>query len=41
LPSFSQLDADRQGVITEMVFQLSLDGVLDFHDMIDALEKGD
>lgn len=41
LPCYSQINAVRQGVITEMVFQLGINGVHKFAKMLDALDRGD
>ena len=31
----------RQGALLDMAYQLGVDGLLGFHDMLDALERGD
>jgi lysozyme len=41
LPFYENLSPVRQDVVLEMIFQLGIDGVLKFHDMIAALEAGD
>lgn len=41
LPCYSRLNAVRQGVLTEMVFQLGLDGVRKFARMLDCLNRSD
>jgi len=41
LTVFPQLDAVRQGVLVEMVFQMGLAGVATFHTMLAAMGRGD
>lgn len=41
LPCYSRLNAVRQGVLTEMVFQLGLGGVREFAKMLDCLTRND
>lgn len=38
---FTKLDPVRQGVLVEMVFQMGLAGVAQFHNMLAALDRGD
>lgn len=40
LPIYSQLSPARQSVLIDMCHNLGLQGVLEFKEMIDALEKG-
>lgn len=41
LTCYSRLNAVRQGVLTEMVFQLGLDGVREFAKMLECLNRND
>lgn len=41
LPCYSRLNAVRQGVLTEMVFQMGIDGVRKFVRMLDCLNRND
>ena len=41
LPCYSRLNAVRQGVLTEMVFQLGIAGVRKFARMLDCLNRSD
>lgn len=41
LPCYSRLNAVRQGVLTEMVFQMGINGVRKFEGMLDALNRND
>lgn len=41
LPCYSRLNAVRQGVLIEMVFQLGIGGVRKFARMLDALNQQD
>lgn len=41
LPCYSRLNAVRQGVLAEMVFQLGISGVRKFAKMLDALNRQD
>lgn len=41
LPGYSGLNAVRQGVLAEMVFQLGINGVRKFAKMLDALNRDD
>lgn len=41
LPCYSRLNAVRQGILTEMVFQLGIEGVREFAKMLDALDRSD
>lgn len=41
LPGYSRINAVRQGVLTEMVFQLGLNGVRKFAKMLDAIAQQD
>lgn len=41
LTVFSKLDQVRQGVLVEMVFQMGLSGVAQFHNMLAAMDRGD
>lgn len=41
LTVFPKLDPVRQGILTEMVFQMGLDGVAAFHNTLAAMERGD
>jgi len=40
-PWMGKLNLVRQMVICSMVFQMGVNGVAGFHDMIDAIERGD
>jgi lysozyme len=41
LTVFRKLDAVRQGVLVEMVFQMGLAGVAEFHQALAALDRGE
>lgn len=41
LPCYSRINAVRQGVLTEMVFQLGIGGVREFTQMLNALGRND
>lgn len=41
LPCYSRINAVRQGVLAEMVFQLGIGGVRKFAKMLDALDRND
>lgn len=41
LPCYSRINAVRQGVLTEMVFQLGIDGVRKFAKMLGAISRND
>lgn len=41
LTVYAQLDPVRQGVLVEMVFQMGLAGVAEFHQMLAAMGRGD
>lgn len=41
LPGYSRVNAVRQGVLTEMVFQLGSEGVRKFSKMLDAIARND
>lgn len=41
LPGYSGINAVRQGVLTEMVFQLGIGGVRKFARMLDCLNRSD
>ena len=41
LPGYSTVNAVRQGVLTEMVFQLGINGVRAFRKMLDAIARND
>ena len=40
IPVYASLDAVRQGVLVQMVYQMGLAGVLEFHDTLAALAAG-
>ena len=41
LPQLTTLDPVRQGVLIEMAYQMGVDGLLDFHSTLLAVERGD
>jgi lysozyme len=41
LPGYSRVNAVRQGVLTEMVFQMGINGVRAFRKMLDAIARQD
>jgi lysozyme len=40
-PNFDRLNEVQQAVLISMVYQLGLEGVLDFHNMVSALQRSD
>jgi|SRR6478736_1205528 len=41
IPLFIKLDDNRQIVLVDMCFNLGFNGLLNFRDMLDAIERGD